>query len=240
MAFRILSVIIILSSLVPVYAQQVKIDSVRADTLIRNRFVPTGLRIGVDVISPVKTRSLGDFTGWEVNADVDLHRYLIAADIGSWGRTFVKDSASYSSAYSNDGKYWRVGVDANFLTRDPDRNVFYLGFRYARSKYSETMTISATDTLWGDINAQYANHDRKAGWLELNAGLKVKVYKFLWMGYRGSMKFGLKKNDDGEMLTHDVPGYGSTDRDTTWGFTYSIYIRIPFRKTVPILPPKKK
>jgi hypothetical protein len=222
------------------YSQQVKVDTVIADTVARRKFAPTGLRIGTDMISLVKSQIQNDFTGWEVNADMDFYRYLLCVDYGNWGRTFRKDSVAYASSYNNDGRYWRVGVDANFLTRDPERNVFFIGLRYARSKYSETITIAATDPFWGDVSHTYGNRDIHANWLELNAGLKVKIYKFIWMGYRGSLKFGLKKDERGEMLSDDIPGYGNTDKDTAWGFTYSVFMKIPFRKTVSILPPKKK
>jgi hypothetical protein len=240
MAFRIVLIISMLLPMVRVYAQTVQADTVLMDSVIHKKFAPTGLRIGADVVSPIKTQIRDDFTGWEFGADVDIHRYLLSAEVGHWGRNFRKDSTDYSSTYSNNGSYWRVGIDVNFLTHDPERNVFFLGMRYARAKYSENMAVIATDDLWGTINHNYSNNGISANWLELNLGLKVKIYKVIWMGYRGSMKFGLKKDSSGEIVSHDVPGYGSTFRDTTFGFTYSIYVRIPFRKTVPILPPKKK
>jgi hypothetical protein len=240
MALRSLLILSLIFLQLPSDAQQVRIDTTRADSVIRKSFAPTGLRIGTDLVSLIKSQRQDNFNGWEVNADIDFHRYLLAVDVGSWGRSYRKDSTAYSSTYKNDGKYWRVGVDANFLTRDPDRNVFFLGMRYGRSKYSESMSIIASDSLWGDVNRNYSTNDLTARWFELTTGLKVKIYKFIWMGYTGSLKFGLKKNDDLEIRSHDVPGYGNTSRDTAWGFTYSVYLRIPFRKTVPILPPKKK
>lgn len=216
------------------YAQAI-LDSVKADTGSR-RFMPTGLRIGTDAISLVKTQIQDNFQGYEINADVDIHRYILSFDYGSWRRNLGGDS----SRYENDGRYWRAGIDANFLTRDPDRNVFFIGLRYGRSSYSETLSVRPLDTSWGVMDRTYTNTDLKTRWFELAAGLKVKIYKFIWFGYTGSMKFGLKKNEDAEMLSYDVPGYGNVSRENTWGFTYQIFFRIPFRKTVPILPPKKK
>jgi len=61
----------------------------------------------------------------------------------------------------------------------------------------------------------------------------------IWMGYTARFKFGLKNKGNGEMLPHDVPGYGRTDKDAYWGFNYQIFFRIPFRK-MPPLPPYKK
>jgi hypothetical protein len=215
-------------------------DTLRADTVVRKNFSPTGLRIGADLISPIKSQVRDNFTGWEANADVDLHRYIVSLDVGNWAVTGKRDSSSYISTYENSGSYWRAGVAANFLTRDPERNVFFIGLKYGRARYSEAMTFIATDSIWGAGQANYPADKKSARWFELTSGIKIKVWKFIWTGYTGSLKFGLKANEDDGVISHDVPGYGKTFRDTTWGFTYHIFFRIPFRPTTPILPPKKK
>ena len=63
-------------------------DSVQADSVVRNRFIPTGIRVGTDLISIFKTQFQDDFSGWEVNGDVDFHRYYLAVDYGAGSRTF--------------------------------------------------------------------------------------------------------------------------------------------------------
>src|SRR5688572_4945883 len=89
-------------------------DTVRVDSVIRHSCIPTGIRIGTDLISIGKTQFQDDFKGWEVNADADFGRYYLALDYGSWARTFASDSGNYA----NDGTYWRAGVDVNFLLKD--------------------------------------------------------------------------------------------------------------------------
>jgi len=124
--------------------QPVKKDSVKRDT-VKNRYLPTGFRLGVDALALVKSSTQNNFSGWEVNADVDFHRYFLAFDYGTWARTFLDDS----STYRNDGKYWRVGVDVNFLKKDPDRNMFFIGMRYGRATFSEDLSIIAFDPRIG-------------------------------------------------------------------------------------------
>jgi hypothetical protein len=202
-------------------------------------FRPTGIRFGVDVIGPIKSFRQSNFNGWEVSSDVDLHRYLLTVDYGNWGRNFSADSANFISHYSNTGTYWRVGIDVNFLTRDQERNVFFLGARYGHANYSEKTSFTAFDNNFGQVSGSYFNNNILAHWVELTMGLKVKVYKFIWLGYTGRLKFGLKTHEKG-MLSSDVPGYGRTNKDNTFGFNYYVYFRIPFRKAGSILPPQKK
>ena len=200
------------------------------DSIKQYKYVPTGIRIGADVIGPVKSKFQDDFSGWEFSADIDFNRYYLVTEYGSWSRTFLSDSGRYF----NDGNYWRIGADVNFLTKDPERNMFFLGMRYGRSAFSEKMSITTVDPVWGALFSEYANNNVKARWMELNSGLRVRMWKIIWMGYTARFKFWLKTNDTAEMLPHDVPGFGRTDRETYWGFNYYIYIRIPFRRTLTI------
>jgi hypothetical protein len=203
------------------------------------RYMPTGVRIGTDLGSIAKHYSVESFSGWEINADADFHRYYLALDYGTWSRNYQGESLDYN----NDGRYWRIGPDVNFLTKDAERNMVFLGLRYARGVFDETFRVIDTDPNWG-TNDRYENPYRNtnvnARWLELTGGLRVKMYKWIWMGYTARFKFGLKTGDTQEMLPHDVPGYGKTNKETTWGFNYQLFVRIPVRPTPPLPPVKKK
>jgi hypothetical protein len=200
-------------------------DSVKTDS-VRNKYVPTNIRIGTDLIALIRSNMKDDFKGWEVNADLDFYRYHLAVDYGSWGRTYRSDSADYD----NDGRYFRIGADANFLLKDPDRNIFFIGLRYGRASFNETMTVKNDDPVWGPLEQTYTNGSVTSRWFELASGIKVKIYKFIWLGYTARFKFLLKNNGESEMLVHDVPGYGRTNKETTWGFNYQVFVTLPLRK----------
>lgn len=211
-------------------------DTVARDS-VRNKFLPTGIRVGFDVINFAKSRLQDDYSGREFEGDVDFGRYYFALEYGNWGRNLVADS---SATYANRGNYWRVGIDVNFLTHDPDRNNFFLGARYGRSVFSESMTILASDPFWGDVSDSFYHSGIKASWVELTTGLRVKIWKIFWLGYTARLKFGLSTDGSPEMLSYDVPGFGRTDRETTWGFNYYLMVRIPVRAAPPPPPARKK
>jgi hypothetical protein len=201
----------------------------KVDT-VKNRYLPTGIRIGTDVMALVRSQVRDNFSGWEVNGDVDFSRYYLSVDYGQWQRTLNADS----SHYKNDGRYFRVGIDVNFLKKDPERNMFFLGFRYARATHSESMSSMSFDPVWGLYTEDFHNPNVTSRWLELTGGIKVKMWKMIWMGYTARFKFGLKSTGDDQMTSHDVPGYGTNYNETTWGFNYQIFVRIPFRKMPPL------
>lgn len=193
---------------------------------LRKIMKPTGIRFGSDLIATGKTFLDNPLTGWELNADVDFGRYYLAVDYGAWAR---KDSLS-NGYYENDGRYLRVGVDINFLLKDPDRNMFFIGFRYGRSSFDEQLTYVTTTTDFGDIQTSSMNSNASAGWGEMTTGLRVNIWKPIWMGYTARLKFfpGVKGN--AEIDTYDIPGYGKTSKNVYWGFNYQIFYRIPFQK----------
>lgn len=197
------------------------------DSVTLRDFVPTGVRIGTDVLALIKTGYEERFSGWEVNADIDFHRYFLAVDFGNWQRTIPSDQGDYS----NDGTYYRIGADMNFLTKDPYKNVLFFGARYARSSFSEEYSTVVTDPVWGGVEGTFINQDATARWFELTGGLKVKIWKVLWLGYTARFKFALALSDTPQMIPHDIPGYGTNDieKESTWGFNYQVLIRLPLR-----------
>lgn len=233
----LLSILISIVILTPGAAQEKEQDD---SVKIRPSYVPTGVRLGTDVISIIRSGTDRTFEGWEVNADVDFHRYYFAVDYGYWARSYSSIEETATRYYSNDGNYWRVGIDANFLKKDPDRNMFFFGLRYGHATFSERLVIAASDDLWGSLNATHSNSRVPAQWFELTTGLRVKMWKFIWMGYTARFKFGLSTGDTPDMLPHDVPGYGRADKDSYWGFNYQIFFRLPVRKASPVLPLPKK
>lgn len=208
---------------------QGKMDTLVQDT-VRNKYVPTGIRVGIDLLAYGKTRFQDNFTGWEFEGDMDFDRYYLALEYGSWGKKLNSDSAGYE----NRGTYWRAGIDVNFLTKDPDRNMFFLGARYGRSVFTESMSVTRFDPVWGLLSDNFYHSNVRASWIELTAGLRVKVWKIFWLGYTGRFKFALSNDGTTEMLPHDVPGFGRTNKDTTWGFNYYLMIRLPIRKAPPV------
>lgn len=213
----------ILLSILAVSAQEQKKDTVK----VKHDYRPTGIRVGTDVASIIKSGVDDTFEGWEVNGDIDFYRYYFAVDYGYWARNYT----AYDATYANDGNYWRVGADVNFLTKDPDKNMFFFGLRYGSSVFSEQMDIQKVDPVWGAITTTLNNSDVKAHWYELTTGLRVKMFKIIWMGYTVRLKFALDTDAVGALMPSDVPGYGRADASSFWGFNYQIFIRLPVRKS---------
>jgi Domain of unknown function (DUF6048) len=226
--FRILLVVL---PVVSASAQNPEPDSTasppkKADTL-KHSYRPTGIRFGTDVISIIRSYAYHDFKGWELNGDIDFYRYFLTVDYGSWSRNATLDNGYYQ----NKGTYFRIGTDINFLLKDPDHNMFFLGFRYGHSTYDESMNYSYVDPVYGLTSRNLSASGVKGNWGELTTGLRVKIWKAFWMGYTARLKFVPSvTGGNPELKPYDIPGYGVAQKAPWWGFNYQIFWRVPVSK----------
>jgi hypothetical protein len=231
----LISILIFGTGVTALAQEREKRDSLAVkDTLTFRDFIPTGIRVGVDVLALIRSRYDDGYEGWEFNAEADVHRYFLAFEMGNSQLDLISDPNANGkqgalSFYSNQGTYFRIGADMNFLPRDRHGNVLFIGARYGRSIFSESLTTTADDPVWGTRPVEFHTEDASARWFEISGGLRVRLWKILWVGYTARYKFGLSAKDTGSMEPHDVPGYGSNEKNSTWGFNYLVLVRLPLR-----------
>jgi hypothetical protein len=193
---------------------------------VKHMYLPTGLRVGTDMLSIVRSYAGEKFDGWEVNADIDFYKYYVAVDYGNWARHLTLPSGDYE----NKGTYFRVGADVNLLAKDPDRNMIFFGLRYGQSSFREQLNYESTDIYYGTLQHELENSNMTGRWGELTTGLRVKIWKGLWMGYTARLKFRPRTQGGGQLTPYEIPGYGLAASKNYWGFNYQIFWKIPFRK----------
>ena len=189
---------------------------------------PQALRVGLDLSQIARQIIFDEFTSlYEVHADLGLHNYFLVADYGHSASRRQQEDFDYS----NQGNYVRLGLDVNFLKDDPNQTAIFFGIRYATSSFDDKLQFDRVDAF-GSHQLIFETSASKASWFEVNAGLKVRIWKGLYLGYTARYKFGLQlKNKEG-LIPLDIPGYGLYQIDDTdnFGFNYHVFWRFPFRK----------
>ncbi len=219
----------LVSFVVNVQGQQKK------DAKPKKDYSPTGIRVGTDLIDLGKTLAGNTFTGWEVNGDVDFSNYYLALDIGSWAKNVTLKNGDYT----NSGTYYRVGVDVNFLGKDKNKNMFFLGFRVGHAYFNESLNYLVTSpNLFPSFTSSVSNENATGSWGEITTGLRVKVWKGLWLGYTARMKLAPSVKSNPNFATYDMPGYGIVQNKPWWGFNYQVFWRFAWKKDK--VPPLKK
>jgi hypothetical protein len=189
-------------------------------------FIPTGLRIGTDLVA-LGVNAFGDNRQrYEFQADVDFHRIYL---IGSYGVNQYQTSGE-EFEYTNNGNYFRIGLEADFLKFDPDHNTLTFGLRYARANYSESLTTDILSPIYGPYQENLNNETVSARWFEMTTGLRVMVLKNLYMGYTFRIQLNRKIFNATDFRSYDIPGFGRAEFKNRWTFNYYLTYRIPWKE----------
>ena len=218
------------------YAQAPE-DSVRQR--IRKDFTPSVLRVGVSLNDLIRTLSNSQDTRYSVQADLALDRYMIVVDYGRSEATLENDPTRPGSdpySFSSQGSYFRAGVDVNLL-KDRERNnyladenIIFFGLRFARAQIDETLSFETNDLVWGTGTIDQTNNGLGITWAEMTAGVKVSVFRNIYLGYNLRFKFLRTFGEETALVPYQVPGFGRGNRETIFGFDYYLFYRIPFRR----------
>ncbi len=190
----------------------------------QSRFIPSAFRTGIDLIGVGYTILSSGYTHIEVNNDLQFGKYFFSLDLSSSSRTFSRDEFNYQY----DGRFFRAGIDYNFIPNDPDNNVIFIGARYGRAYFNENVQFSIDDNIFGFQDYKYSNESLRGRWLEANGGMKIRVWNQLFLGYTLRLKFAGKVRGEKELVTYELPGYGKAARTNIFAFSYHILYRIPF------------
>ena len=234
--FLNLLVLLLLLGVGQTYAQAPE-DSVQQR--VRKDFTPSVLRVGVSLNDLIRALSNSQDTRYSVQADLALDRYMIVVDYGRSETTLENDPTRPSSdpySFSSQGSYFRAGVDVNLLKdreRDnylADENIIFFGLRFARAQIDETISFETSDPVWGTGTIDQNNNGLGIVWAEMTAGVKVSVFRNIYLGYNLRFKFLRTFGEETALVPYQVPGFGRGNRETTFGFDYYLFYRIPFRR----------
>lgn len=215
----------------------------KTDTIIPVKKDRYGLRVGVDLYK--LTRGLYDenYKGIELVGDYRLtKKYFLAAEIGSEDKTTLDDRLKTTTK----GTYLKAGFDYNGYENWLDmENIISIGLRGGFSTFSQELNSYKTynpNPYWGEIPWKPSGetfNGLTASWLEVVAGVKVKVINNIFVGFSLRMNVLItdkKPSDNFENLY--IPGFNRTYAGNFGaGFNYTVTYFVPlYKKTV---KPKK-
>lgn len=191
------------------------------------KFIPTGIRVGVDILGPLYHQIDERLLNYELTIDTDIYKYGMVVEAGHQFFRETNDNVDYAI----EGNYLRIGPEANFLNRDKALNSFFFGLRYARSGFDEKVTGTVEDDTWGSIPIDFDITNNKSRWFEMNTGVKIRIWKGFFTGYTLRMRFARKGTvPDVPFTPYFVPGYGYAHQKASWGFRYYILYRFQWSK----------
>ena len=209
-----------------------------------SKYLPTGLQVSTDLYRPLYYWYRGTGLQYEFNGSIDFHRLMLEGDYG-WGhiqRKGIYKQKNIRSSCKNEGQYFRIGLNYNFIRKSIDHNAAFLGIRCAMSHFQDHLKSTLQDEYWekheirgwGDYPINSPEDQLKARWFEIVAGTKVKVWEWIYIGCTARYKFGKKIRHVTSHVPFDITGWGLNEEDT-FGLNCYISLRIPLQKDT--LPP---
>lgn len=209
------------------------------DTIVPVKKDRYGVRVGIDLYKLTRGLYDSNYKGIELVGDYRLTKnYYAAAEIGSEDKTTEDDRLNTTTK----GTYLKVGFDYNVYENWLDmENIISIGLRGGFSTFNQELNSYKTynpNPYWGEMPWKTSGESFNgltAGWIEVVAGLKVKVYNNIFVGFSLRMNtliFDKKPSDNFENLY--IPGFNRTYAGKFGaGFNYTITYFVPlYKKTV--------
>lgn len=222
----------------PIKATAKPSTATKTDTIIPVKKDRYGVRVGVDLYKLTRALYDNNYKGIELVGDYRLtKKYYAAAEIGSEDKTTEDDRLNTTTK----GTYLKVGFDYNVYENWLDmENIISIGLRGGFSTFSQELNSYKTynsNPYWGQmpwITSGEKFNGLTAGWIEVVAGLKVKVYNNIFVGFSlrmNTLVFDKKPSENFENLY--IPGFNRTYAGNFGaGFNYTVTYFIPLYKKV--------
>ncbi|MEL7585929.1 MAG: DUF6048 family protein [Prolixibacteraceae bacterium] len=201
-----------------------KIKPKRADNFIRM----DGIRLGTDITRPFQSLwTKGERQGFEFSAEMELRPNLYPVAEAGWEKfDLEQDFVSYTSS----GPYLRLGVNYNLLSAatKEEKDILYLGFRYAVSFAKQEVSSYMIDNYWGPVTGSFPSQNYQSHWIEAIFGLTGEIFKNFYLGWSIRGKFNVAQKDFDLPPAYFNPGYGKAENSMNFDFTYSMFYTLPF------------
>ena len=188
----------------------------------------TDVTFGINFIDPLLMAFGQAFASVDVSATLNMWNRL--QPVVELGMGYAKDTPDGLN-YTYRGKlspYARLGVNYNFMfKKSPDYQVF-IGGRVGFSSFTYEVTqVAFHNGYWGENGTfDLAGLRSSAIWGEMLAGLRVKLWRNLSMGWQARYHGIFKYKKNGFSAPWFVPGFGPRGRK--FAFSMSIYYTLPF------------
>jgi len=171
--------------------------------------------------------SKGKTYSYEANVQADFkHKLFPVFELGYAGADKVTTD---NVGFKTNGYFERFGVDLNVLTHKkdskPTTNLFLVGLRLGMSNFKYNISnLTITDDYWGGLpkTTNYNNISTTKTWYELAVGVRVEVWKNIFMGWTVRSKTLITKDKDGDPTPWYIPGFGINNTGSSLGINYTI------------------
>ncbi len=185
-----------------------------------------GIRIGVNIVRPLMVFPVSSRFGIEGVADFNLGTEYFAVVEGGYSKREYNEP---DFNIRESGLFLRLGADKNYYTHFND--VVGLGVRLGFSVFDRKAPFAYVESgYWSDYSGHISSEIFFSQWAEVVAVLKTEVFPNIYMGWNIRGRLLLYNPSDKYVKDRYIPGFGPGDTNSSIGFDFYLYYRIPTRK----------
>jgi len=185
-----------------------------------------GFTVQVDVASVASSAlNSGDSYSMEGGVQIDLKKkYYPIVELGIAGANKLSVD---NIGFKTNGLFGRLGIDINLIKpkkdSKPTTNLFLAGVRLGMTNFGYDLTnVTITDNYWGGTETiNYTNQRSTKVWFEIVAGVRVEVFKNIFMGWTVRNKNLIGEDKPGKVFPWYIPGFGQ-NTGSNWGINYTV------------------
>ena len=166
--------------------------------------------VGVNLWDPIMRGFGNSYGGGEAWVELSFHnrfKPIVAVGFGSADDTPDKSNYSYKSSTALYGK---IGINYNFFYKSEPRYQAYIGLHYGFTNFSYDVTATLRPGYWDENGSiEVPSQKSTVGYGELQAGLRVDVYKNFAIGWAVKYHFILHESAAQYGKPWYIPGYGT-------------------------------
>ena len=188
--------------------------------------VPSGIRAGAEIGRFAKTAFSDEYEAIELKGDLQLGNiFFLTLDLGSV--TQDRSNPENTFQYRSSGTFQRIGFDYNALWKKTDTDAVTFGLRFARATFDQTLTYQQDDGFWGGGTRNLTVEGLQASWVELVSGIRVSIFKNLYISPELHMMFLVADpQSPASMTVGEIPAYGKAESNTRVAINYAMYYRL--------------
>ena len=184
-----------------------------------------GVQLGFDLASPAGLL-ISDSWGAGIKADVNLkNKYFPTFEVGFANFDKTSDTGIH---FKSSGQYFKIGVNkALSYHGDKAEDLFFAGAHYGFSAFSYDLDhLVYNQNYWGNNVTSLQNEKAVTGWIELVAGVRVKVLGPISLGWTAQYKSTLHVSNGNNSAPAYIPGFGLNLKPNVT-MAFHLYYRLP-------------
>lgn len=201
------------------------------DTMVKTKSKPlhplySGVYVGLNFFDGILRLAGQSYANYDISAQVSIYNWFLPTLEVGIGHADSSPADKNFRYKCSPTLYGKLGFDYNFLYNStPDYSPF-VGFRAGLSSFSYSVTdVTVTSDYWDQTNhITLSDQKSTAFYGEVLAGLRVKIWKKISMGWTLRYKFPFHIKEASQSTPWFIPGYGA--RNAHFTGTFSIIYNI--------------